>query len=144
MTEPKTVPKFGSFRPRPPSTPNAPSSLEPATNDTRNREHRHHQRHQSQSKERTRSKISDIAPSHAPDDIPDIFIIDRKGDEKNLVYGSIHKYSIPTFRRFGAGYVLGLSSDFRIDRDYGDDKGTLNIPFALAHSHRVDPTFMLI
>lgn len=44
-------------------------------------------------------------------------------DEKNLIYGSIHKYSIPAFRRFGAGYVVGLSSDFRIEQDHGDDKG---------------------
>jgi hypothetical protein len=50
------------------------------------------------------------------------FVIDRKGDEKNLVYGSIHRYSVPTFHRFGAGHVLGAPLTTKIDRDYGDEK----------------------
>jgi hypothetical protein len=53
----------------------------------------------------------------------DIFVIDRKGDEKNLLYGSVHRYSVPPFHRAGAGSVLGIASFMRIDRDYGDENG---------------------
>ncbi|KAG4027576.1 hypothetical protein MFRU_029g00990 [Monilinia fructicola] len=53
----------------------------------------------------------------------DIYVSDRKGDVKNLVYGSNHRYSVPPFHRIGAGCVLGAPRDTRIDREYGDDKG---------------------
>lgn len=48
--------------------------------------------------------------------------MDTKGDEHNLVYGTIHRYSIPDYRRGGAGYVVGLPTSMRIDRDKGDGK----------------------
>ncbi|KAK8182375.1 NRDE-2, necessary for RNA interference-domain-containing protein [Phyllosticta citribraziliensis] len=53
----------------------------------------------------------------------DYFVVDRKGDPDNLVYGKLHRWSIPNYTRAGAGYILGLSSDFRIDRFESDDKG---------------------
>ncbi|KAK7526262.1 NRDE-2, necessary for RNA interference-domain-containing protein [Phyllosticta citriasiana] len=53
----------------------------------------------------------------------DYFVVDRKGDQDNLVYGRLNRWSIPAYTRAGAGYVLGLSSDFRIDRLESDDKG---------------------
>jgi hypothetical protein len=46
-----------------------------------------------------------------------------KGDWANLEYGTIYRYSVPLFHRFGAGYVLGLSPIFRIDREKGEGKG---------------------
>jgi tetratricopeptide (TPR) repeat protein len=49
--------------------------------------------------------------------------VDTKGDVGNLVYGTIHKYSIPKYRRSGAGRIVGLPSNLRIDRDEGDGKG---------------------
>lgn len=48
--------------------------------------------------------------------------MDTEGDEYNLVYGTIHRYSIPDYRRGGAGYVVGLPTTMRIDRDKGDGK----------------------
>jgi hypothetical protein len=54
-----------------------------------------------------------------------IFTIDIKGDLKNLEFGSIHRYSVPSFYRTGAGRVMGMPSHLRIDRDYGDDKGLI-------------------
>jgi hypothetical protein len=50
------------------------------------------------------------------------YIIDTKGDENNLVYGTIYKYSIPPYRRFGAGRILGLPKNLVIDREKSDDK----------------------
>jgi hypothetical protein len=52
----------------------------------------------------------------------EVFIVDKKGDEKNLVYGSTHRYSVPQFYRAGAGSVLGLPSFVKIDRNYNDEK----------------------
>ena len=51
------------------------------------------------------------------------FVVDRRGDVKNVVYGSMHRYDVPLFRRFGAGNVLGCKVDIKIDRDVSDDKG---------------------
>lgn len=47
----------------------------------------------------------------------DLFIIDTKGDRYNVLYGTLHRYSIPEYRRFGRGSVLGLPSSYKIDRD---------------------------
>lgn len=51
------------------------------------------------------------------DEDTDLFMIDRKGDRYNLVYGTIHRYNVPHYRRFGRGGVLGLPRNHRIDRD---------------------------
>ncbi|CAD6456447.1 172c38b2-e7cc-4812-acfc-69185e554c38-CDS [Sclerotinia trifoliorum] len=53
----------------------------------------------------------------------DIYVVDRKGDVKNLVYGSNYRYSVPLFHRIGAGRILGAPRDTKIDREYSDDKG---------------------
>lgn len=143
MSEPKaSIPKFGSFRPKP-SLPvqsqlqagDVASSERSGHKDGRS----HHERHRSRkshSRERRRDKSRERhhspkrdwhigkRPSPPPkDEYVEIFIVDRKGDVKNLEYGSIHRYNIPPFHRFGAGSVLGIPSYVRIDRDYGDEKG---------------------
>ncbi|CAZ79699.1 unnamed protein product [Tuber melanosporum] len=51
------------------------------------------------------------------------FYTDTRGDPDNVTYGSIHRYSIPDYRRRGGGSVLGLSPGIRIDREKGDGKG---------------------
>ncbi|KAA8893364.1 NRDE-2, necessary for RNA interference-domain-containing protein [Sphaerosporella brunnea] len=51
------------------------------------------------------------------------FFVDTKGDENNLVFGTIHKYSIPDYLRSGAGRIVGLPTNLRIDRGKGDGKG---------------------
>jgi hypothetical protein len=143
MSEPKTnVPKFGSFKPKP--TSSLPDQVEvndkpkPKNGRSAREECSGHQRsRRSHSKEhrRDRSKDRQISRKHAPlvetrqsppppkVEAVEIFIIDRKGDVKNLAYGSIHRYSVPPFHRAGAGGVLGIPSYVRIDRDYGDEKG---------------------
>ncbi|KAF8425864.1 NRDE-2, necessary for RNA interference-domain-containing protein [Tirmania nivea] len=51
------------------------------------------------------------------------FYINAKGDPANLIYGTIHRYSIPQYYRYGKGSVVGLSPDVRIIQDKGDGKG---------------------
>lgn len=47
----------------------------------------------------------------------DLYIVDRKGDKYNLIYGTIHRYSVPRYYRIGRGRVLGLPPNYRIDRE---------------------------
>ncbi|KAI5817260.1 NRDE-2, necessary for RNA interference-domain-containing protein [Pyronema omphalodes] len=69
------------------------------------------------------SRLSPSPPSSDPHyEKLQNYIIDTKGDEKNLVYGTIYKYSIPSYHRFGAGRILGLPKNLVIDREKSDDK----------------------
>lgn len=52
-----------------------------------------------------------------------LFCINTKGDPANLIYGTIHRYSIPQYYRFGKGCVIGLPPAIRIVHDKGDGKG---------------------
>ncbi len=132
MTEPKTdsVPRFASFRPKPALPPTSEIEDSKTSNrksgDDRTHKRHHHSRQRSRSKERLHAHLAESRLSHGLQlDTPQqaIFVVDRKGDEKNLVYGSIHRYSVPPFHRFGAGHVLGAPSYLKIDRVYGDEKG---------------------
>ncbi|CZR66164.1 uncharacterized protein PAC_16065 [Phialocephala subalpina] len=134
MSEPKTsIPKFGSFRPKP-TQQQVEAQPQPKSRDEdkklsqsrpeKERKSSRHKRHRSRSRERShaRSKDLDVSRVIPVEASPDIFIIDRKGDVKNLVYGSIHRYSVPNFYRYGSGYVLGASLDLKIDRDLDDGR----------------------
>ncbi|KAL4908458.1 hypothetical protein BDW74DRAFT_166140 [Aspergillus multicolor] len=56
-------------------------------------------------------------------DLSDIYVVDRKGDRYTLVYGTIHRYSVPHYYRIGRGRILGLPSNYRIDREtIGEDE----------------------
>lgn len=51
----------------------------------------------------------------------DLFQIDKRGDEHNLVYGTLHRYSIPGYYRVGAGSVIGLSKTSKIERNVAEE-----------------------
>ncbi|KAI9298101.1 DUF1740-domain-containing protein [Neoconidiobolus thromboides FSU 785] len=51
--------------------------------------------------------------------------IDLYGDKDNLVYGSIYKYKIPTYKRFGKGFILGLNRNLIIDEIQSKIKGSI-------------------
>lgn len=53
----------------------------------------------------------------------DLYVVDRKGDKYNLIYGTLHRYSIPTYHRVGGGRVLGLPRSCRIDRNTAEGEG---------------------
>ncbi|KAL4939411.1 hypothetical protein BDV06DRAFT_225061 [Aspergillus oleicola] len=50
-------------------------------------------------------------------DSTDLYVVDRKGDKYNLIYGTLHRYSVPHYYRIGQGRVLGLPPNYRIDRE---------------------------
>ena len=50
-----------------------------------------------------------------------LFQVDIEGDPHNLVYGTIHRYNIPSYYRWGAGVVVGLPARLRIDRAVAEE-----------------------
>lgn len=56
------------------------------------------------------------------EDHSNVFIVDRTGDPKNLEYGSLYSHEIPSYFRFGAGKVIGLSGHSTIDRLASNNK----------------------
>ena len=106
------VPKFASFRPKPTSSRELEEKPRPRKGDRENVKHR---RHRPQAGE----EFHDASP---PTKDESLWVIDRKGDMKNLVYGSMHRYSIPPFHRAGAGGVIGAPPSLKIDRDSTDEK----------------------
>jgi hypothetical protein len=117
------VPKFGSFKPN--VTAEEVKKSSSVRSEHREKDRRHHRRrHRSRSRERTGREIN-VAPSvpaPKPDEPAEVFIEDWRGDAQNLIYGSIHRYSVPPFHRIGAGSVLGALKNTRIDRTFADDK----------------------
>lgn len=59
------------------------------------------------------------------------FVLDVKGDPGNLTYGSIHRYVVPSHHRFGAGSVIGLTPDNKIDRYTSNEQ----VVFTSANRH---------
>lgn len=145
--EKKPVPKFASFKVPPAPPPQADRSSERHSRETARRDERsrhHSSRHRSHrdhspSRERRREhrgsrhshrrdgRAEDAASERRTESKPpvteikeednDLFIIDTKGDRYNVIYGTLHRYSIPQYRRFGRGSVLGLPRSHKIDRD---------------------------
>jgi len=42
------------------------------------------------------------------------FVVDRKGDRRNLEYGAPDRYSVPRYRSAGRGSVIGLARNYRV------------------------------
>lgn len=51
-----------------------------------------------------------------------LFFSDRRGDRDILRYGSLNRYEVPVYRRYGYGHVLGLALDWKIDRIHSTEK----------------------
>lgn len=58
----------------------------------------------------------------------DLFMIDRNGDCKNIEYGSLHRYTIPQYRRAGFGFLVGRPS-IKIDQEASTDTETVLVDF---------------
>ncbi|KAL1960058.1 hypothetical protein VTO42DRAFT_230 [Malbranchea cinnamomea] len=58
-----------------------------------------------------------------------LYKIDTKGDKYNVIYGSLHRYDVPHYDRWGRGRVLGLPPNYRIDRDSEDAKSLIVRPY---------------
>lgn len=88
---------------------------------------RHRNRHRSHREKRPRR--------HSPPPVEELkqaeksltsYFIDVKGDRQNIVYGSIHRYDVPSFYRIGGGRVIGAGKHLRMNRDMvNDGKGIM-------------------
>ena len=101
----------------------------------------HWQRHQQRGHhvryDTTRSQpaVQDLVPAEESnyDSENTLYVSDRKGDSKNLAYGSLHRYSVPQYRRTGYGQIVGLDEKVKIDRE----RSTLGEVYVLASSRKV-------
>ncbi|EEQ30351.1 hypothetical protein McanMca71_002158 [Microsporum canis] len=136
-----SIPKFGSFKPR--STALASdgkgrdekkSLKEVAGDRERSRRPSSSSRHDESHREREKSRETrshsgrprrdqrvDILKPQPALDASDLYVLDPTGDPYTLIYGSLHKYDIPRYYRFGAGRVLGLPTTYTIDQDLSSD-----------------------
>lgn len=83
-------------------------SKRPGHDSLRRKEHGHRESIQSRSYERT--------PVEDWNTTQNFYVTDRLGDPHNITYGTIHRYIIPRYLRTGAGNIIGLSIDNKIDR----------------------------
>ncbi|KAL3444640.1 NRDE-2, necessary for RNA interference-domain-containing protein [Aspergillus insuetus] len=137
----KPQPAPPSDNDRPPELPSRERETEDGSRHRSSHHSRHKSRphHRSQSRERRNdrkhsyrnrkeARRHDKEPARAPtpsrspvkeptEDSSDLYVIDRKGDKYNLIYGTVHRYSVPRYYRIGRGRVLGLPPNYRIDRD---------------------------
>lgn len=67
-------------------------------------------------------------PAQAKDVKSDHFFFDLKGDPLILKYGGIEKSKIPSYRRYGAGRVLGTAGRLFIHRETARDQFSLLMP----------------
>ncbi|KXT04603.1 hypothetical protein AC578_8688 [Pseudocercospora eumusae] len=120
-----SIPKFTSFKAKP----------KPATSEQREGHvhghgrdgSEHHDRHSSQHQhQRHRHHHHRHTKPFVPEDFDesDLFLIDRRGDAKNVEYGSLHRYSVPQHKRAGFGFLVGLPAT-KIDREASTEKETV-------------------
>lgn len=144
------VPKFSSFKPKVRQQADAPrlidkeddsctprsTSREFRSNSvqqdkghhherTRHRHHRSSRHHQQHGVEHEENRyFHDGSAKNVPvseDDIG-LYFIDKTGDPDNLRYGRLHQYSVPEYRLFGRGNILGAS------RRPPDARGRMKVP----------------
>ena len=125
------IPKFTSFRPKAVDgdvgkVEKPVKRSEHGVPERRERKH-HHRSHRSRSRERTPKQVVEerLPVPVTAIDIRELFVEDRRGDVQNLVYGGIHRYSIPAFHRIGAGGVLGAKPSLKIERNFAEHKGII-------------------
>ncbi|KAI9843175.1 MAG: hypothetical protein M1838_002738 [Thelocarpon superellum] len=160
----KAVPKFGSFRPKVALSSRGRvdakreeesltadhdgphQAREPRKPSSDVKRHRHSQSSSGHRRRHSPSRLSKVP--HRSKEEPktilskvelgptELFKIDTAGDLQNVVYGSIHRYHVPSYYRAGAGSLLGLSPEYRIDRDTGQEKGLLILHRSQSHFSR--------
>jgi hypothetical protein len=143
------VPKFASFRPKPKEAASpekesqAPEHRERSVKSSRDkspgRSSRPKKPPRDRSSERRRKpekRTREKTPERSiarQEDVPraeptphagpsKFFFSDRRGDRDIVRYGSLNRYDVPDYRRFGYGHVLGLSLDWKIDRALSTEK----------------------
>ena len=80
--------------------------------------------HNRSTRDRERSLLlppPSVEPSSG-EEAPDLFLVDKVGDPKNLTYGFLDRCAIPDYFRSGAGSVIGSTPGNRIVQYIGGDK----------------------
>ncbi|OAL44414.1 DUF1740-domain-containing protein [Pyrenochaeta sp. DS3sAY3a] len=111
------VPKFTSFRPKPKPAPAAEPPKEPPR-----RRHVEEAPREKPRVERRRSPSPARADRKQAGSSNKPYFSDRRGDPDVWRYGTLNKYDIPSYRRFGYGCVLGLAPHQKIDREQSSEK----------------------
>ena len=165
----KRIPKFASFRSRPPVTNQsirceAKDSADGTSLKTVriSRKHKFDHCGESTHDENQKNKISSsegvsskkqegLSKSrHAQeqviidtrDDSLQTFVVDKLGDPANLTYGKLHRYQVPSYRRSGYGSVIGIPSRFKIQRDKSSDNDLVISGDILHQSTRSDKNIL--
>ena len=123
------VPKFASFRPKPKVEPEPP------------KEPQQHEKVGKSSKEkapgRRRSPSPDRSTREQKSNKDRPYFSDRRGDPDVFRYGTMNRYDIPPYRRFGHGFILGLSANQKIDRAESTDKKIVVTPATRRRQERL-------
>ncbi|KAL4867918.1 hypothetical protein BDV12DRAFT_197778 [Aspergillus spectabilis] len=137
--KPQPPPPDNDRLPKLPSRERIENKEKPTHRSTHRSKHRSHHGHRSRSRERrndprdshrsrreTSRRDKELAREPTPPTRNALgeptketadYVVDRKGDKYNLIYGTIHRYSVPNYYRIGRGRVLGLPPKYRIDRE---------------------------
>ena len=126
------VPKFGSFRPKQQVIEPKPEKQIRKKEQARDqgglkRPQNHHNSipestGETEGKYEKKPRVTQILVGQTDTEGSELFVIDREGDEKNVIYGSVHRYSVPLFKRIGAGSILGIPNNIKIDRYLSNDR----------------------
>lgn len=122
--------------------PQLPEKPEPRDRSSgRATDRRHHERvtsqHSKSRSERSDRKIGEKPGSFSQDS--NVYVVDKKGDQANLQYRYSNKWTVPLYRLYGSGSILGLHPDIKIDRRLSDDRGyTLVYPTKSQHRTMVN------
>ncbi|KAF2787946.1 DUF1740-domain-containing protein [Melanomma pulvis-pyrius CBS 109.77] len=122
------IPKFTSFRPKPKAPTKIPTPAEPSKAPKAENSSRKSEKLPKSSNEKVAGLTSDKRTQVPEKEKQNSYIVDRKGDISILTYGSLNRYSIPAYRRYGYGYILGVPSSMRIDRDHSTDQELVLTP----------------
>ena len=135
--ERRPVPKFASFRPKE-APGNQKVGPQFATNDSSTNLVRHEKQHSDKHRQLNRHEylartegeshisLKSLENGYKLRDDPECsFVIDRVGDLKNVKFHALHRYTTPSYFRFGAGNVLGSPRGHKIDTSVSNEKGLL-------------------
>ena len=133
--EKRAIPKFASFKRSDPDTSDRQKdglARKQSIWDTKDRG-------QSSSKSRSRgqddhraegdaskTRTSSPRPTHKRlEERPQLYVIDRIGDSKNLTFGTLDRQTTSQYFRYGAGKVLGCPVAQRISQSISNEKGLI-------------------
>lgn len=145
MRPASSVPKFGSFKPKLSTSPNISSHRanehmsrdRSASPRKRRAEHRRsspatghdacfaiksHKRGRKSFDPKDRAEQMNERSKNEDLDASEFFFLDRRGDPQNVQFGSLYKYSIPAYRRYGQGGVVGAPCGVKVDRTQSTDR----------------------